>query len=111
MSEAVIGSAQETAERLAPLLKEYAEKLRALNERAMEAQDLGERGRARAGSLTMRGVAHEYTLLSSAVLELSRMASQLVEHADLDRVTQIELKLRVAELDGIFAEAQRLELA
>jgi hypothetical protein len=108
-------SATEAAERLLPLLKEYATKLAALSERATEVMAMFVTPESNS-----RGVVHVVTVgnniptpaaleagrliclhdtLEKPVTDLAREASGLIEHASLEPHLHAELQLRLVELE------------
>jgi hypothetical protein len=104
--------AQEVAERLSPLIKEYTQKILALNGKLQVTQHeqfkIVDRSPA-AKQLT----AQEFNMwrfsflrLQTAVNDLIRQTSQFVEHGKLKLSTKLELSLRLAELEGAMHEAQ-----
>jgi hypothetical protein len=104
-----------------PLLKEYAGKLLELRKRMRHLR------RAASSARNGRSLEHEdyqetereyealksyYFGLQPAVINLSQAVSQYIEHADLEDLERIELRLRLAELEaawraiGPYASAQ-----
>lgn len=93
-------SPQKTAERLAPVLADYAAKLSALNERA--ANNLMSATSSQVVRYVVQEAARLICLrdaLEAPVTEAARTASALLEHTALEQVTWLELKLRLDELE------------
>jgi hypothetical protein len=112
VSQAVELSATEAAQRLLPLLKEYAAKMAAFSERAAEVlekfvspdsnyagfvkliKNLSTPAALEAGRLICL-----HDTLEKPVTDLAREASGLIEHAALEHHLRAELKLRLDELE------------
>src|SRR5947209_19674265 len=101
MSETAQLTGAEHAERLLPLLKEYAEKLQHLLERASEIHvrmspsiKAGEPLEAEAARMLCL-----FDTLVKPVTDVCRTASGLLEHADLESALWTELKLRLDETE------------
>ncbi|MBA4066188.1 MAG: hypothetical protein C0501_21230 [Isosphaera sp.] len=101
MSQAVQLSGTEHAERLLPLLKEYAGKLQHLTERSTEVHiqmspswAASEKWEVEAARLLCL-----FDTLVKPVTDLCRTASGLLEHADLESSLWAELKLRLDETE------------
>ena len=108
-------SATENAERLLPLLKEYAAKLAALSERAVEtlekflSPDSNSRGLVQYVTPDRNAVTPAaleagrliclHDMLETPVTDLSREASGLIEHGALEAHLRAELKFRLDELE------------
>ena len=101
MSQVVTLTAQDTAERLLPVIRDFATKLAALNERAADILPGVNPGVV----ITPEGVFEAARLvclrdtLERPVTEVARHASGLLEHAELEQVVWVELKLRLDELE------------
>lgn len=107
---------QEVGLRLAPLLKEYAEKVLQLSDAIRTLQDnhsdlkngpkvpvAGEaKIRLEFGNLEFRA-----KRLVTPAEDLCRHVSQFVEHGKLDLPTRLELSLRLAELEGALHALRR----
>ncbi len=102
MSQAVQLSGTEHAERLLPLLKEYAGKLQHLAERAthVHVQMLSPAWAApEAWEVEAARLLCLFDTLVKPVTDLCRTASGLLEHADLEPSLWAELKLRLDETE------------
>jgi hypothetical protein len=93
--------AQQFASGLAELLKEYAEKmalrLGELRSAREKWRDLKSPPRSSADWLAM---SDEVGHLESALLRLTREASQLAEQGAVEDLTKFELRVRLAEVEG-----------
>ncbi len=96
-------TAEEAAQSLIPLMKEYTEKL---NEVCKAIHDLWANARneekeelrlLRAEYSGLREMVHGVKAPAQA---LASHVSQLVEHGDLDGILRLELRLRLAEFEG-----------
>jgi hypothetical protein len=112
VSQAVELSATEAAERLLPLLKEYAAKMAAFSERVAEvlekfvSSDSNSAGYVKLVKNLSTPAALEagrliclHDTLEKPVTDLAREASGLIEHAALEPHLRTELKLRLDELE------------
>jgi hypothetical protein len=100
-TETDVGRRQQ-AEAASRLLKEYADKLNAL---AVRLLDLPERG-LRGGAVVSDALVAEagvildgYYAVAPTLESLTRATSQMLEHFDLDKWTELELKLRLRETE------------
>lgn len=91
----------EHAEKLLPLLKEYADKLRHLVERSADLTVQMSQGTATSGPLAPEAVRLicMFDTLVNPVTDLCRTASGLLEHAALESSLWAELKLRLDETE------------
>jgi hypothetical protein len=101
MSTTVGLTAQETAERLLPVLRDYAGKLGALNgDAAAVLPHLhGNAATVKAVALNAARLICLRDTLDKPVRSAAQNASGLLEHAELEHVTRLELKLRLDELE------------
>ena len=102
MSQAAELSATEAAQRLLPLLKEYAAKVAALSERGsvvLEQLVPNSREVYHPSALEAGRLICLHETLEKPVTDLAREASGLVEHAALEHYLRAELKLRLDELE------------
>ena len=107
---AVSGTAQEFGTGLAGLLKEYTAKMR----KRVKSVELAKKFAKSKGlkiSATPDGQAMqmEFQALESALFNLTREASQLAEQGKVDDLTRVELRLRLAELEGLL-HAYRVQM-
>lgn len=100
-----------------PLMKEYTEKLERIVKRADSLQQefsktppKGDEKKRRAQDQLLR-IHDQASRLASAVNELNRRVSQMIEHGQLDsELDRVELKLRLAELENATTAAQEIDL-
>jgi hypothetical protein len=95
----------EEAQMVIPMLKDYEEKLHALSK---EAYRIGISYKESApqfdiGRLLRRnefdGLKQRYSRIRPAAIELARVVSPMVEHGKLDRITLLELRLRLTDFE------------
>jgi len=106
MSETVVeGTAEQAADRIMALLREYSEKLDRMVERMLTSagKPQGERQTAETEMLRDR-VRH----LGPAVFDLTRRASQLIQFGKVSESGKLELRLRGAEVEDLIMRAQQL---
>lgn len=88
---------------LIPLLKEYTSKLEEIKEdlRVTVRESEQQSNRKIKGILDEKNadMLNLYLRIESAATDLARYTSQLIEHANLDEIVRIELKLRLGEFE------------
>lgn len=99
---------REKADRLVDLLKEYTDRLNALSLEAEKTFQLRKTGPTRLADTKIDLVERHVQVLAPAIEDLSRHVSQMIEHGNLDDVTRLEYRLRLADLEHALATAQRL---
>jgi hypothetical protein len=102
MSHPVTLSAQETSERLIAVLRDYAEKLSALNEQAAEtgaALDRAGGYALPAESLNAARLIYLQETIDKSLSPVTQHASGMLENSDIDQVIWQELKLRLDEVE------------
>lgn len=111
-NEAITPTAQQDAEALLPLLKEYSEKLNRCVDKLL---NLVRPPMNPAWEWINKSVRAEYqyltdtvALMEKPVLRLTRLSSQLLEHTELDMLVAVELKLRLDETETALLTAQKL---
>jgi soluble cytochrome b562 len=108
-------AAQRFACGLALLLKEYAEKLQHMHEELRKVKRDAKRAVLPTKRPTWTGSPewnkwqHRVGPLQSALLNATRDASQLAEQGDVDDLTRVELRLRLAEVEA-YVQAINQEL-
>jgi len=105
---------QTVAAGLVPLLKEYAQKLVEIGTCTRRAQRLYAKARLEKQQLAAQRAQADFESLRFALnrllpstTDLSREASQLVEHGKLEPVTRLELALRLAEFESALRQTQQ----
>lgn len=106
-SAEVLESPKEFAEGVIPLLKEYTQKLADITRAAREVwQEVVTSADGKIHNpirsvrqADLRRLDRQEHRLRPAVLELARRVSQMLEHANLDSVHSVEMRLRLAELE------------
>jgi hypothetical protein len=110
-------ASEAAARSLLPLLREYSPKLSDLSVRLAELWDVWRSSstvRLRVGlereptSAEWKALADLFRNLRPAATELAREVSPLVEHADLDGTTRLELRLRLAELENAINSVDKM---
>jgi len=95
-------TAQQTAERLIPILKDYAEKFSLLNQQSADIL-LRMTNITKSGALAVGFNAARLVCLQDAMdkpsAAIAQSASGLLEHSELEHVTWQELKLRLDEFE------------
>lgn len=93
-------SGQQHAERLLPLLEEYAEKMQHLLERSADIlEEIWAQGSVERLSFEVARLICLFDTLTKPVTDLCRTGSGLLEHADLEPFLWAELKLRLDETE------------
>lgn len=113
MSTQATAEGQRLAEGLIPLLKEFTRKLRSKRKEAQEIKgQLAKQGGLFGGSvdewlnLQNRLLQESFRELRPAATQLAQEVSQLVEHANLNEITKLELRLRFAEYQSALRAAE-----
>ena len=82
---------------MGPLLREYAEKFRRIREEARQLRD--PKGAGPFSPQEFSAMQHGFHGLHNAARQAAEEVSQRIDHSDFEDVEQIELKLRLAELE------------
>jgi hypothetical protein len=104
---------RQQAETAARLMKEYADKLNALAMRLFNIPMRYATGVGNILEIELTAILDGYDAIAPTLETLTRSASQMVEHFDLDKWTELELKLRLREteqaLDAVQSAAEALK--
>ena len=102
-------SRQQQADRVARLLKEYSAKLDSIQSRVYALASGGGGGRPRPWSIQVAEASKLFDLfvaLSPSLEAVLRFASQMLEHFALDKLAEVEIKLRLEELEQLIDATQ-----
>jgi hypothetical protein len=92
--------ADRSAQVLLRLLKEYTEKLEKMRTQALSLDAPASKAAADAMERERRVAQHVFHRMEPALNDLSRQASQYVQHGGVDAATRTELRIRLAEFDA-----------
>lgn len=114
MSQATVSTTQQDAQAILPIMREYRDKLESWLRPLLMSDD-----HALSVHETGKVVLHPSTAWGGYLLDqikttvpliekMASVASGLLEHAELDFLTERELKLRLTELEVLFRHSQRV---